>query len=559
MLSCSCQPSESTENPAKDSEDKLLITDFSVTEYPGIPVTINNDEYVINILLPYGAYPGEAHIEFSTAAEVTARPASGDTADLSEEFPIYLSLPDGSARKYIVRTDVAESSDVVLTGMEDNKYHREAVIEGNSISFTFPYGADITSLTFSPETIEGTGFDPDITSVSVDLSNPLTVIVTSPDGTNSEEFIITATVKDAAKEVRGIYLPSPSHTSSFITYDNVRKSIDLIAGLNFNTLFVGVWADTQIAWDSEVLLANSTYSDVSAGNMYSSYSGGSGDALKDIIEVAHAKDIKVVFWFEYGFMHNVGGVDWNDPVLARHPEWIGINSSGEYSNYNGTDFYLNAYDPEVQEFMLSLMEEALTKYPDVDGIQGDDRLPAMPRNSGYDEKTIAAYKAENDGNEPPADCNNPGWVNWRLDKLNAFARTMYHRLKEIKPSLAVCFAPNKYPWCETNLMQDWPQWIADGVVDLLTVQCYVTSSYENDVRTALGYVSQNTDKNILNPAMILKNGASVMSEDMLISQLQFNDRSGTCGESQFWFDGLYEEYVQEVFRSFYPSKAENPL
>jgi hypothetical protein len=59
--------------------------------------------------------------------------------------------------------------------------------------------------------------------------------------------------------------------------------------------------------------------------------------------------------------------------------------------------------------------------------------------------------------------------------------------------------------------------------------------------------------------MILKNGSVVMSEEMLISQLQFNDRVGTCGESQFWFDGLLTDYVQKVFRDFYPSKAEFPL
>lgn len=560
LCSCSCQPSDPVAvDPGPESGDKLLITEFSVREYPGVPVTIDNEEHVIDVVLPYGAIPGEAHFEFTVGEDVTARPASGDAVDISEDVSIYLSLPDGNARKYVVRTTVAKSSDVVLTALTDNEYHRQAVIDGNEISFSFPYAADITALTFTPQTIEGTTFDPDITSVPVDLTVPLTVTVTSPDGTRSEKFTITATVEDVAKEVRGVYLPSPSHTSSFITYENVKKSIDLMAELNFNTLFVGSWAATKVSWDSDVLLQNSSYRTASEGNMYASYSGGSGDALRDIIDVAHSKGIKVILWFEYGFMHGIGSVNHNDPVLAKHPEWIGINNSGNYCNYNGTDYYLNGYDPEVQNFMMSLMKEALQKYPEVDGIQGDDRMPAMPRNSGYDEKTVAAYKAENDGKEPPQDCNNPGWVNWRLDRLNAFAKAMSTELKGIKPSLIVCFAPNKYPWCEDNLMQDWPQWIADGAVDLLTVQFYVTSSYENDINTALRYVSQNTDKNILNPAMILKNGSVVMSEEMLISQLQFNDRVGTCGESQFWFDGLLTDYVQKVFRDFYPSKAEFPL
>ena len=109
-----------------------------------------------------------------------------------------------------------------------------------------------------------------------------------------------------------------------------------------------------------------------------------------------------------------------------------------------------------------------------------------------------------------------------------------------------------------NLMQDWPQWIRDGSVDLLTVQCYVLPSYETDVTNSLKQVAAAGAGNILNPAMILKNGANIMSRDVLIQQLRFNRKAGTCGESQFWFDGLYTDYVRDVFRSFYPGKARFP-
>lgn len=107
-------------------------------------------------------------------------------------------------------------------------------------------------------------------------------------------------------------------------------------------------------------------------------------------------------------------------------------------------------------------------------------------------------------------------------------------------------------------MQEWPAWIKDGVVDLLTVQFYVLPTYEADVTAALGYVSENSNKNLLNPAMILKNGSKIMDEDVLIRQLQFNRKAGTNGEAQFWFDGLHTDYVQEVFRRFYPEKAVFP-
>ena len=55
-----------------------------------------------------------------------------------------------------------------------------------------------------------------------------------------------------------------------------------------------------------------------------------------------------------------------------------------------------------------------------------------------------------------------------------------------------------------------------------------------------------------------KNGSKIMDKDVLIEQMQFNRLKGTNGEAQFWFDGLYTDYVQEVFRKFYPTKAAFP-
>lgn len=534
----------------------MTITSMSLKEYPGVESEIDNPSKSIYMTLPFGAKPGKATIIYETSEGVTGSPESGSMVDITKDVDIFLKNSEGDASKYVLKVSVGKSSSANIRKMTNIEYLVEGTVTDDEVSFELPYGADMTSLTFDAELSAGASASVDF-SQPTDLTSPVKVRITAADGVTVKDYSLKAETAEIETAVRGLYLPAPHHSASFSSYDNARKSIDLMAELNFNCLFVCVWANSKIAWDSEVLLANSTYSSASDANMYAGYTGGSGDALKDMIDLAHAKDIKVIFWFEYGFMHRIGGVNYNDPVLARHPEWIGIGNDGKPSNYNSNDFYLNSYDPEVQEFMLSLMEEALEKYPEVDGIQGDDRLPAMPRNSGYDARTRAAYMADK-GVEPPADFNDAGWVRWRLDNLNAFARTMYARLKAVKPELCVCFAPNKYPWCEGVLMQEWPAWIRDGVVDLLTVQFYVLPTYEADVTAALGYVSENSEKNLLNPAMILKNGSKIMDKDVLIEQLQFNRRMGTNGEAQFWFDGIYTDYVQEVFRKFYCDKAAFP-
>lgn len=543
VLCASC-----TAVPPEEAEQEWAVNAISLSAWPEAAIGIDNENHTVSIVLPYGSTPGASVIEITLPDGLTSTPQSGETIDLKTLKAIYLADRKGNALKYPVSVSVKASPSTVFSSMTETTFLVKAWPSGDRLSFRFPYGADLKHLRFSVDTKEQLSFRPDITDI--DLTQPREVSVIAADGETTRKITLEASLYPKDTGVRGVYLPSPSHTGSFSSYADVCRSIDLLSSLNFNCLFVCAWAASRTAWDSDVLLANSTWRTKAAGNMYASYTGGSGDALRDIIQVAHSKGIKVILWFEYGFMHAVGGVDWKDPVLSRHPGWIGIGEDGNPCHYNYTDYYLNGYSAEVQTFMLDLMKEALTLYPEVDGVQGDDRLPAMPRNSGYDEGTKADYLAET-GRPAPSDYNDRNWVRWRLDRLNAFATAMHTELKAVKPSLVVCFAPNKYPWCENVLMQDWPGWIAAGAVDLLTVQCYVIANYEDDAYATMEYVKQKTSAPLFNPAMILKNGDAILPVEKIAAQLQYNRQIGTFGESQFWFDGLKIPEVQEIFKAYY--------
>ena len=529
-------------------EQEWSIETLSLTAWPKAEVTIDNTVHTVSIVLPFGSQPGASEIRIELPQGLSSIPASGETVNLGSLKAIYLSDKTGNALRYAVSISVKASSSTNISSISATRYFVKAWPTGDRFSLRLPYGADLEHLQLEASSEDQLRFDPDIRDI--DLTLPKEVMVVAADGETTRKITLEATLYPKDTGVRGVYLPSPSHTSSFLSYSEVCKSVDLLSSLHFNCLFVCAWAASKTAWESDVLKANSTWPTKAAGNMYASYTGGSGDALRDIIEVAHGKGIKVILWFEYGFMHGIGGVNKNDPVLQEHPDWMGIRDDGSPCHYNFTDFYLNGYNPDVQDFMLNLMKEALTLYPDVDGVQGDDRLPAMPRNAGYDEATRARYLSET-GKTAPADYNDAGWVRWRLDKLNAFAARMHSELKAVKSSLIVCFAPNKYPWCENVLMQDWPGWIADGSVDLLTVQCYVIANYEADASATLNIVREKTSRPLFNPAMILKNGDAILPVEKIAAQLQYNRQIGTFGESQFWFDGLKIPEVQEVFKAYY--------
>jgi uncharacterized lipoprotein YddW (UPF0748 family) len=44
---------------------------------------------------------------------------------------------------------------------------------------------------------------------------------------------------------------------------------------------------------------------------------------------------------------------------------------------------MNAFHPEVQQFMIDLILSLGSSHK-IDGVQGDDRLPALPSLAGYD-------------------------------------------------------------------------------------------------------------------------------------------------------------------------------
>lgn len=291
-----------------------------------------------------------------------------------------------------------------------------------------------------------------------------------------------------------------------------------------NSIFLVSYAETKTIYKSDVLMHYSTYKTQEESYLLSGYSkqyqSPTNDPVRDLIDEAHKHDIKVFFWFEYGFMGEGRPISLDNPLLAKNPHWLGIDNQQHPANYNQHDYYFNAYNPAVQNFLIELIEEALTLYPDLDGIQGDDRLPAMPRNSGYDTYTVSLYQSQHQGKNPPADYNNPEWVRWRLDILNTFAKRLYKRIKAKSPNVMISFAPNPYPWCEENLMQEWPRWCKEKVCDLLAVQCYRYSieAYRATFSEVLKYIHQNNPNQLFAPGMILMEGSSSkMSPELLRS------------------------------------------
>lgn len=486
-------------------------------------------------------------------------PASGYAYDFSSPLDFTLTQEDRSVT-YTVFVDTAESDQNELKKLLFPDLYLEQKVQNQDITLTVPYGTDLTQVKTRFVVSDYASVDPASNS-QLDLTQPLEITVTSESG-KKQQYTLSVEHRPQQKGVRAFWVPAPWHSPFLKSYENIKEGVAFADQHNFNTLYIVAWSMNKILYPSQTLMEHSSYSSVQE-SLFGDYTGGSGDPLKDVISVAHDHGLKVVLWYEYGFMANWGNAPTpeNNVILAEHPGWVGINNQGHPANYNGTDYYYNAYHPEVRDFMTSMVMEAVRNY-NIDGIQGDDRMPAMPRNAGYDTTTVRLYKEDHNGQAPPDDPNNSEWVEWRANILNQFWKQLHDSVKTADPGCVVACSPNPYPWAFDNLMQDWPEWLDQGTVDLLSVQCYRTSlpSYNATINEVLSYFNSHGsgDKSRLAPGLLAYGSDGLTDPGLLADQIEANRARNIPGEAFFYGHPLRRDTMQHLLKAKYPGEAKLP-
>ena len=251
-------------------------------------------------------------------------------------------------------------------------------------------------------------------------------------------------------------------------------------------------------------------------------------------------------------------------MLAARPAWAARDRDGGLLTKNGFE-WMNAYHPEVQQFILDLVLEVARTY-DVAGVQGDDRLPAQPSEGGYSEATRALYRQDHGGSDPPRGWLDPGWLRWRADRLTAFGRRLYEEVKAVDPGLQVSFSPSVYPWGYRNYLQDWPRWVEASVADQILPQVY---RYDIDAyrqtldaqRAAALQASAGADT-LVYPGVLMNAGDYVVPWDLLEQALAYNRQQGHRGEVFFFYEGLRKNdgaLADSLLATFYAEPARPPF
>jgi uncharacterized lipoprotein YddW (UPF0748 family) len=241
---------------------------------------------------------------------------------------------------------------------------------------------------------------------------------------------------------------------------------------------------------------------------------------------------------EFGFSYSYK--DSNSIWNKKYPTWAGRNAAGNLLQKNGF-YWWNALHAGPQQFLSELIEEIVLRY-DIDGIQGDDRLPAMPSEGGYESETVGAYGNHGGDQRAALNAKQTDWVQWRADKLSQFASQLYQKVKSTKPACWVTWSPSIYPWSLEEYLQDWPTWLKEGYADFIIPQVYryKIDAYEQTLKAIDTQVPAEF-KNRIFPGMLTSLGDGYRADkNMLNSMITINRKYGYMGEVYFYYETIRE-------------------
>ena len=338
---------------------------------------------------------------------------------------------------------------------------------------------------------------------------------------------LPTTFADSNMGIRGVWIPS-TDCKVLTSKQRIAEAMDFLADTGFNTVFPVVWNRGFTAYPSQIMREQFGV------EIDSRYQGR--DPLAELIVEANRVGLKVIPWFEYGFVssYNLNG----GHLLAKKPEWAARDRTGNLLKKNNFE-WMNSLDLEVQNFLLGLMLEVAKNYP-VSGVQGDDRI-ALPCEGGYDAKTVENYRQQC-GREPPANPREPHWLHWRANIITEFVARLHRELKAINPDLLLSMSPSPYQWGLVEYLQDSQAWVDKKLVDMIHPQFYRRdfNSYKQLVDRLVGEQFSCEQLQCVSPGILLANRGSSYSitPELLLQIIAYNRSRGIQGEVLFFYEGL---------------------
>lgn len=206
------------------------------------------------------------------------------------------------------------------------------------------------------------------------------------------------------------------------------------------------------------------------------------DPLAEVIRLAKPKGIRVMAWASVTGLGNLGNVS-SHPQHAYNlhgphskDSWLAQRRDGSWQENN--DAWLDPAVPEAAEYISGALLQIVKNY-DIDGIQLDRIRYPDSGDWGHAPRVLRRYALETGRSGKPAE-NDEFFKAWKRDQVTGLVRRIAVQAKQIKPELWISAATITYgsppkagdvkgfqsTSAYRNVMQDWPRWMEEGLIDL---------------------------------------------------------------------------------------------
>ncbi len=140
------------------------------------------------------------------------------------------------------------------------------------------------------------------------------------------------------------------------------------------------------------------------------------------------------------------------------------------------------------------------------------------------------------------------WIEFRKSGVTELVRDVYHRAKKVKPEAMVTAAVFSRFDSLDGIMQDWPRWVREGIVDYVIPMAYTDNNEHLAERFAEWKTVDPTLRRVLPGLSNYRQlpegkGVTTRNEDLCISQVQLSREQGAAGVLFF-----RAEYINEVLK-----------
>ncbi len=357
-------------------------------------------------------------------------------------------------------------------------------------------------------------------------------------------------------ELKGVWV-RPTEKSP----EEIEKTVEKLHNSGINNVFLETYYHGKTIYPSEVL---NCYNITNQREEFAGF-----DPLKTWIYECHKRNMKLHVWFETFYIGNQSPESSEKHILKVYPHWANTTKAAyasttpvaSLSEHNG--YFIDPANPEVQKYLLCIINEIITKYkPDginLDYIRYPQSISAKftsydMTNWGYTAYARNEFKSQYCVDPVELKYNNSGWDLWaryRQDKITKFVTDVRKLTQCNNTMLTTVIFPDRQKAMETK-MQDWRTWSLNNLVDGFT-PLILTS----DKTTAASMIADI--KNNSGPCTKVYPGLFVTfmggSTDDLLMQIQEARKQNTSGMIIFDYAHLDQKYIDALtVRVYTPDK-----